>query len=246
MDWLLSLYIGTTIIGVGVTLFDLFGLLGSHEGGQDSIGHDSGPADQGDGFADQADGFADQADGFADQADGFADHADDLGQSGSVVGQDRPRDIRSNRDRISAGTNGVDAEGARPLLAILSVARNVIYFCLGFGPVGWFALATTGDPWRSLAWSLPVGGVALMGTRALRRFMRHELNSEIKSSELLMERGDVIVSIGAGELGRVRIRLGDLYVERFARAVDQALTIRVGTHVRVTDVNDECVYVEPD
>ena len=239
MDWLLSLYIGATIIGVGVTLFDLFGLLGSHDGDQSGIGHDSNSVES----------AAEQADGFAEQADGFADHAaqvDDLGQSGSVVGQDRPRDIRSNRDRISSGTNGADAEGARPILAILSIARNVIYFCLGFGPVGWFALATTGDPWRSLAWSLPVGGIALMGTRALRRFMRHELNSEIKSSELLLERGDVIVSIGAGELGRVRIRLGDLYVERFARAADQALSIRVGTHVRVTDVNDECVYVEPD
>ena len=99
---------------------------------------------------------------------------------------------------------------------------------------------------RRMIWSLPVGVVSLIGTRTLRRLMRRELNSEVSSSELLMERGVVTVSIGAGELGKVRIKLGDVYVERCARAAAPEVSIHAGTAVRVTDVTDECVYVEAE
>ena len=212
MEWLFSIYIGATILGVGITFFDLIGLFGGHEGGSD---HDGSGDDSGQIEADS---------GHEDFGNEDIVHSDD---EGSVVGHDR-------------------SEKRNPILTLLSVMRNLIFFCLGFGPVGWFALATTGSGLNSLFWSIPMGALALVGTRTVRRFMRRELNSDIQASELLMERGIVTVSIGSGELGRVRIKLGDIYVERFARAVGSEATIRVGTQVRVTDISDECVYVEPE
>jgi len=219
MTLLLSVYIGATVFGVGVTLVDLFGLLGSHDGDHDATAGPTG-GHVGD---DTASGVGGHDGG--DHIPGHHDGAESVEHDGSVAGHDRP-------DRRN------------PLLGLLAFLRNVIYFCLGFGPVGWFALATSGSVVTALVWSIPVGGAALIGTRVLRRFMRRELNSEISTGELLMERGVVTVSIGSGELGKVRVRLGDLYVERYARAATSGTEIRVGTRVRITDVSDDCVYVD--
>ena len=42
MGWLLSVYIGAAVFGVGVTLVDLFGLLGDHDGSHDGAsGHEA-------------------------------------------------------------------------------------------------------------------------------------------------------------------------------------------------------------
>lgn len=233
MGWLLSVYIGATVFGVGITLIDLFGLLGSHDGdhaGEDSGGHvEDGALAEGDlgdhdGGSEPADD--DAAPGEAHDSEALEHGGEALEHDGSLAGHDRP-------------------ERRSPVLGILSFLRNIIYFCLGFGPVGWFAVATGNSLLTSLLWSAPSVG-ALFGTRALRKFMRRELDSAVKSSELLMEKGEVTVSIGAGELGRVRIKLGEIYVDRFARAATPQTAIHVGTQVRVTDVGDDCVYVEAE
>lgn len=227
MSWLLSIYIGATILGAGVTIFDLLGLIGSHEA-EGADGHDGADGqDGGDGHDGDEAGAesADAGDHAEDESDGG--HPAVYDHQGSVAGHDRP-------------------EKRSVILTLLTVMRSTVYFALGFGPVGWFALATSGRAGESLAWSVPVGLLTIVGTRALRRFMRRELNSEISTSELLLEHGQVTVSIGRQEMGRVRVKLGDIYVERYARSSDPEQAIRVGTPVRVTDVSDECIFVEPE
>lgn len=235
MSWLLSVYIGAAVFGIGVTLVDLFGLLGSHDGDHDGShdgtnGHETG-----------------------DHAEyGFGDHAGDHVAAENPPELDTVAGLGGDQHGAEAPAHdgsvvGYDRPGRRSfLLGLLRVVRNVIYFCLGFGPVGWFALERSGSVLTSLIWSAPVGIAALIGTRALRRFMRRELNSEISSDELLLEGGVVTVSIGPGEMGKVRIKLGDVYVERYARAASPEIAIHVGTSVRVTDVDDDCVYVEEE
>lgn len=233
MSWLLSIYIGATIFGVGITLIDLFGLFGGHEADRaGASGHDSGGQE---GFADHALAGHDGAAQEAAEARIDAPEPDTAGGGEGHTAEHQP------------SVAGHDRTGGRSaLLGLLTFLRNLIYFCLGFGPVGLFALATSGSIARALVWSIPVGGAALFGTRALRRFMRRELNSEISSSELLMEHGVVIVSIGAGDLGKVRVKLGDLYVDRFARAASATAAIPVGSAVRITEVTDDCIYVEEE
>ncbi len=228
MNGLLSIYIGATILGAGVTIFDLLGLIGSHEA-EGGDGHDAGAADAHDGGESADDSADSDAADTADHAEGESDsgHPAVYDHEGSIAGHDRP-------------------EKRSIILTLLTVMRSTVYFALGFGPVGWFALATSGRAGESLAWSVPVGLLTIVGTRALRRFMRRELNSEISTSELLLERGQVTVTIGKREMGRVRVKLGDIYVERYARSSDPENPIRVGTPVRVTDINDECIIVEPE
>lgn len=179
-----------------------------------------------------ADGDADfdagvDSDGDFDAEDvGDGDYADGADEEGSVAGHD----VRQKRN---------------PILRLLQAMRNLVYFSLGFGPTGWFAIATGEPITATLAWSGGVGVVVLGGARLLRRLLRSELSSDIKESDLLMERGTVTVTVVPGQLGRVRVSIGGAYVDRYARAKSEE-TLTPGTQVRVVDIGDDCVYVEPD
>jgi membrane protein implicated in regulation of membrane protease activity len=60
-----------------------------------------------------------------------------------------------------------------------------------------------------------------------------------------MEKGTVTVSVQPNQLGRVRIRLGGALVDRYARSkLDKPIS--PGTEIRVIDIGDDCVFVEPE
>ena len=234
MNTLLSLYIACTIFGAGVTLIDMFGVFSDlfQEGDDGSDDGDDASGDEGDGSGDEGDASGDEGgdngEGDADGDDEGAEEAgEDYGVKGSIISHENSRKRHF-------------------LLRILSVARSSVHFSLGFGPVGWFALATGRSTASSLAWSVPVGIVAAIGGRLLRQIQRSELDSQLKTEDLIMERGEVLVSIGQGQMGKVRIHLEGTYAERFARAKNSEETFRVGTKIRVVDVSDECVYVEDE
>lgn len=224
MTWLLSLYIGATVFGVGVTVIDLLGLLGGESEGGDS----------------DSDADGDLADG--DLADGF-ESADDAGDSGDDAAGEDTDDGGEDHSSIA----GHDVRRKRSVvLRIMAGVRALVYFALGFGPVGWFALGSGQTALASIAYAAPVGALVMLGARGLRRLLRSELSSSVKESDLLMERGEVTVTIGPGQLGRVRIKLGGAYIDRYARAQNATSPLAPGTAVRVVDVSDECVYVEQE
>ena len=165
------------------------------------------------------DGDADDGDGDADDGDG-----DD---AVSIAGHDR-------------------VHHGNAALRILTAFRSLVYFALGFGPVGWFATTQYSTAASTLAWSVPVGLGVMVGTRLLRSFMRRDLSSDIRKEDLIMESGVVTVSIGKGKMGKVRISIGGMQTERFARAKGDDSNIAVGTRVSVTDATDDCVYVEEE
>ena len=97
-----------------------------------------------------------------------------------------------------------------------------------------------------MAWSVPVGVVAMIGGRLLRQLQRQRLDSQLSDADMIMERGEVLVSIGKGQIGKVRLLVEGVYAERYARAHDPAKSLPVGASVRVVDVSEECVYVEEE
>lgn len=224
MAWLLSLYIGATVFGVGVTVLDMIGALGGDEDadGADADAIDS-PGAEGDTF-DTDDGFAADSD-----SDGGEDAGDDEGgdHEPAVLGHDRRR---------SGGL----------IVRFMSFLRNIVYFSLGFGPVGWFAIATGEAIPATFAWSAGSGVVILLGARILRRILRSELTSDFKETDLLMETGTVNVTIQPGQIGRVRLTIGGAYVDRYARSKDTEVPIQPGTEVRVVDLGNDAVIVEPE
>jgi membrane protein implicated in regulation of membrane protease activity len=227
MGWLLSLYIGATVFGVGVTVLDMIGALG---GDQDADGADADGAgsDGGDGDAfDADDGLDDGGDSEADfDSSGDDDAGDDAtDHEPAVLGHDRRR---------SGGL----------VVRFMSFLRNIVYFSLGFGPVGWFAIATGEGTTATLAWSAGSGVLILLGARILRRVLRSELTSDFKETDLLMETGTVNVTIQPGQIGRVRLTIGGAYVDRYARSKDTEVPITPGTQVRVVDLGSDAVIVE--
>lgn len=223
MELLKAIYIGATIFGASVTLADLFGLLANSAGSDVADGSD-GPLGEGDSDTGAAGDAGDDA-ASGDDGDGTEAAYDESG--GSVVGHDRK--MRGNM-----------------VLTLLAGLRTLVYFSLGFGPVGWFATTQYQGVASTLLWSVPVGFIVAAGTRALRYFMRKDLTSTITRADLMMERGVVTVSIAEGQAGRVRIAFGKLHIDRFARSSDEKESMPVGTAIRVVDVDGEYVYVESE
>jgi len=172
-----------------------------------------------------------------EDADGDDDAADDDGDSGEDAVDDHPSVVAHDFRPRSA---------QKWILRSLNMLRNLVYFSLGFGPVGWFALGRYSQVSATLLWSIPSGLVVMVGARLLRRLLRSELDSQVAGGDLLMERGEITVSVSVGQMGKARIRVGGIYVDRFARAKEPGVSLPVGTTIRVVDVSDECIFVEEE
>lgn len=176
-SWLHGLYLFSAIVGVGVTVVDLLGMLGT-----------------------------------GDEGIGGGDDAGDAGGSGSV-------------------------------LSILSYLRIFVYFCMGFGPLGLVAEWRGASPLASLAWAMPGGLVSAVLARAFFRWQHHDIDSSVQEDDLLLARGRVIVPLSHRDMGRVRVRLGPVVVERYALAADEIETFRTDDTVEIVRVTEDCVYV---
>lgn len=281
MNWLFSLYLGTTVFGVGVLVVDLLGLLG-HDQGQtdaDTAGSDSaddaGPdtADAGAGADDADSAGSDDAPGDDIEADAGYDTVNP-----DVAGPDDAEAASDNIDNADDGDYASHADaGSHPptaftetaaahapthatphavsavmhdkpgkgnaVLKALSILRSLVYFSAGFGPVGLFAYFSHMSTVYSLLWSVPTGLASVALARGLMRLLRKDVDSTVKEHELLMEHGVVTVSIGKGALGKVRINLGGIYVDRYARARKPDVALPVGSAIYICDIEEDCLIV---
>ena len=227
---LTSIYIASAIFGAGVTVIDMLGILGD-------LFHESGGAHDAGSHGDHGGFHGDHGGAHGDHDAAIGDHA------GEHAGEHA--EGLTHADKGSAAAHETYVE-RNVLGQILSIARSVVHFSLGFGPVGLFAVATGRGTLASLAWSVPVGVVAMIGGRLLRQLQRQRLDSQLTDADMIMERGEVLVSIGKGQIGKVRLLVEGVYAERYARAHDSAKSLPVGASVRVVDVSEECVYVEEE
>lgn len=208
-----GLYWFTAILGVGVTVVDLLGLLGT--GGQTDGG--------------QADGAA--------AVDAGADSGSEPAGGEPVSGESAGSEAGGGE---SAGGESV---GGAPVLSFLRYVRTAIYFCLGFGPFGIASAAFGSGAAGSLLWALAGGAGTAVLARLFFRLQRKELDSSIAEEELLFEEATVIAPIADGGMGKVRIRLGQSVAERYALAENPEARFPVDARVQVAQVTDRCVYV---
>ncbi len=234
MGWLLSLYIATTVFGVGVTFVDLLGGFGART--EDTSDGEASGGDDGTGGDEAAAGDDTDAEGADDSGE-----ADD--ESGGEQEAEPDEGAVGDAERVSVVAHDRRQRG-NAVIRILSVARSVVYFSLGFGPVGLFATLRGEGVGVGLAWSIPVGVAVMIGTRLLRKVLRQEIDSQFRGEDFIMERGKVLVSIGRGQIGKVRINVGGTYADRYAKAKNSEEDIPAGASVRVVDVTDEYIYIE--
>jgi hypothetical protein len=147
------------------------------------------------------------------------------------------------------GAGGEDADGDgeggghTPVLSILRYLRLAVYFSLGFGPLGLAAEATGSGGLSSLLWSVPGGLAAGFLARLFFRFQQEDVDSSVQENELLLEQGRVIVPFSSRDMGKIRVRMGQIIVERYALAEDEWESFHTDDLVEIVRVTDECVYV---
>jgi membrane protein implicated in regulation of membrane protease activity len=151
------------------------------------------------------------------------------------------------------GGNGGDHDGVAheggphgshaPLVSMVRYLRMAVYFSLGFGPLGLVAQATGSAGMGSLLWAVPGGMAAAWLARAFFRFQQRDLDSTVRDEDLLFERARVIVPLSRTVMGKVRVKLGQAIVERYALAEDDEDSFRTDEVVEIVRVEDDCVYV---
>jgi membrane protein implicated in regulation of membrane protease activity len=228
-SFLSFLYIATAIFGVGVLVIDFLGLLG---GQQEDSGTQDAPFDPG-GDEGGDDAGADDADTSSDQADVAAAHADS------------DEDTSDQNQTAPVGSTSFDTRGVL-VLAGLRHLRSLVYFCVGFGPIGLLAL------WKgywapvSILWSVPAGLGSVFVVRRILRFQTKDTDSSLRPEDLLMRKATVLVSLSKGSMGKVRVEVGMGESEQYALPEHDEERFEKGEVVYVANVGDECVYVESE
>jgi membrane protein implicated in regulation of membrane protease activity len=130
------------------------------------------------------------------------------------------------------------------ILKLLALMQSTIYFSIGFGVTGLFAVYTGESPFSSLLWSLSAGFILTIVALMIKKMQKKVLDSQVSKSELLLEQGEVIVPIEKGKIGKVRISLENQIVDRFARSKDKNLSFSMGEAVLIEEVTEEYIFIE--
>ena len=83
-----------------------------------------------------------------------------------------------------------------------------------------------------------------MLARALRSFIRKDLDSTIQAAEFIMDVATITVSVAPGAMGRAAVRRYGKETEIYVRARDTGAAIPRGHSVRIVDFDDDCYWVE--
>ena len=174
--------------------------------------------------------------------DAGGDSSDDGADSGSTrFDTDLPGD-EALAGKVSH--ESVPHTGKVAVLSVLSYLRSLVYFCLGFGPTGWVAIAMGNSAVQSLIWAAPAGVAAFALAHAFFRFQRTDTDSSLHSEELFFQQATVIIPLTHDTMGKVRVQVGMSVTEQYALAAKSNARFEKGDTVRVANVTDECVYVE--
>lgn len=138
------------------------------------------------------------------------------------------------------------ATGKMTVLSVISYLRSLVYFCLGFGPTGWVAITMGNSAAQSLIWAAPAGVAAFALAHLFFRFQRNDTDSSLRSEELFFQQATVTVPLTHDTMGKVRVQVGMNVTEQYALAAEPNARFEKGDTVRVSNVTDECVYVEHD
>jgi len=221
MQGLFVLYSALAVFGIGVTIVDLFGVF--EHAGQPDGGHDDGSASDDDGDS-------------SDSDEGTpGDHELDVPA--------HPAPAEHDDDGRGSKLSSADS-GTRFVARTIGALRTGVYFSLGAGPTGLFALLTGVKSAESFAWSAGAGLFIAVLARSLRSFIRKDLDSTIKVAELIMDEATITVSVLPGAMGKAAVRRYGRETEVFVRAKDSEKPFYKGSKVRIVDFDDECCWID--
>jgi len=227
---LFVLYSALAVFGVGVTIVDLLGIF--EHAGQTEGSHDDGH--DGDNDGDSGSAYDDGT------------HSDvDAGSRGDD-GQTHPGHEAAADDHHGGHGSTISSadSGTRIVARTIGALRTGVYFSLGAGPTGLFAIFTGMQSAESLAWSAGAGIFIAVLSRSLRAFIRKDLDSSIRAAEFIMDEATITVSVLPGAMGKAAVRRYGRETEVFVRAKDATRAFNKGSTVRIVDYDDDCCWVE--
>lgn len=174
--------------------------------------------------------------GTGEDAGADADTAADQGGDEDAGEQDQADDAV----RGSGDTQGV------LILTGLRYLRSLVYFSVGFGPIGLLALWRGYGAPGSLLWSVPAGLASTFVVRRILRFQTHETDSSLRPEDLIMRKATVLIPLSQGSMGKIRIDVGMGVSEQYALPEHDDENFENGDTVYVARTSDECVYVESE
>lgn len=130
-----------------------------------------------------------------------------------------------------------------PLLSVLGYLRMIVYFCLGFGPLGLVAESNGGSLIGGLVWALSGGLIFSIMAKYFFRFQQKDLDSSVQVEDLFLGNARVIVPISNGNMGKVRVQIGQSVAERYALAENSEESFPNDAEVQIVRVTEDCVYV---
>jgi hypothetical protein len=220
---LVIIYTALSVFGLGVTIIDFLGIL-------DRPGEDSGNGGEADTGGQNDEGQIDD------------DGQDDDGQGGDGDNneQDDEHNAHEHGSYLGPGSSGIKA-----VTLIMGLLRTAVYFSLGAGPTGLFALFRGLSRGESFLWAAGVGtGIAVLA-RALRKFIRRDLDSSIKPEEFLMEKAVLLLPLNPGTIAKAVVKQYGKETEIYVKCGNPGTAIEKGAEVRIIDFDNELYWIEP-
>jgi hypothetical protein len=180
--------------------------------------------------------------GLPDHAGGDMDTpAPDGGGDGGATGDHADGGFRYGEAGALLGSGNT---GIRFITRLTALMRAAVYFSLGAGPTGLFALFTGRSALSGLIWAGAAGiGIAVLGG-ALRKLIRNDIDSSIKPEEMLMEKAIISVPVSRGRLGKAIVRQFGREQEVYVRGKDKNASFAKGCEVRIVDYDESQFWIE--
>lgn len=171
----------------------------------------------------------------------FNNNSDDSDAGDSDVSVIKTGSDLINNDKQSKN----DKAGFKIISKIMSLLRSVIYFSLGFGPTGLFAFFTGMSKTSGLIWAFSVGTAIMILAHFLKRFVRKDLDSSIKTDELLQEKGVLLLPLEGNEISKAIVRQYGRELEIFVRSRDKNINLPKGKEVIIDEYDDDIYWIIP-
>ena len=136
------------------------------------------------------------------------------------------------------------SRGTLAVAKAIGTLRTGVYFSLGAGPTGLFALLTGIGGTASLGWSAGAGVFIAILAKTLRAFLRRDLDSSIKPEEFLLDLAVISVPVTPGAMGKAIVSRYNRDTELYVRCKDQSQALAKGETVRIVDLDDDCYWVD--
>jgi membrane protein implicated in regulation of membrane protease activity len=234
MEWLFSLYIGTAVFGLGITIIDFVGMLDDNDGDGDEGAEDGliGDGAEGDEVGSEMEA--------PDTGDFQGNEETDGDTESDSEGEDLEGDDSGSKVALQ------EKSGVSRLIKTLQFLRFLVYFSLGFGPIGFVGTLLNYSWLETLFVALGLGTVTSGLAFWIKGLLGKSTDSQISAEDMIMEQAVVTVSISPGQIGKVRLLVQGRYEERYAKLKGSSNKLITGTEVRVVDFDEEFLYVEKE